>query len=447
MREQRSNLWRPILDGALRAQALEAVQSIAEEIVTDSVHAGSAHADPLHPSSEAYSLASGKAGTALFYAYLAASSAPEPYQDVAISFVEQAVDVLSSTTMFPSLYVGFTGVAWVAEHLQRRFGATDEEDLNAAIDTALLEWLDEAVWSDDYNLIRGLAGFGVYALERGQRPAARQCLERIIALLDTCAERTPAGIAWHTAPHLLAEHHKTDCPHGYYNLGLAHGMPGIVALLGAAYAARVAVERTRPLLEGAVQWLCAQQRTVCGETFFPTWIAPEITPHPSRLAWCYGDLGLAAAVMGAARCAAEPVWEHTAREIALRAARFSLDRARVQDAGLCHGAAGNAHLFNRFYQASGDERFKEAACFWFAQALAMRRPGEGIGGFRSWTVNMATMQFEWEDDPGFLRGSAGIGLALLAAVSNVEPDWDRVLLTSIPPREATHPTPARSTHR
>jgi hypothetical protein len=32
-----------------------------------------------------------------------------------------------------------------------------------------------------------------------------------------------------------------------------------------------------------------------------------------------------------------------------------------------------------------------------------------------------------------LIGAAGVGLALLAAVSDVEPAWDRLLLASIPP--------------
>lgn len=34
--------------------------------------------------------------------------------------------------------------------------------------------------------------------------------------------------------------------------------------------------------------------------------------------------------------------------------------------------------------------------------------------------------------PGFLTGAAGIGLALLGAVSPVEPSWDRLLLCSVP---------------
>jgi hypothetical protein len=33
-------------------------------------------------------------------------------------------------------------------------------------------------------------------------------------------------------------------------------------------------------------------------------------------------------------------------------------------------------------------------------------------------------------DGGFLMGAAGIGLALLAAATSVEPEWDRLLLLS-----------------
>ena len=40
----------------------------------------------------------------------------------------------------------------------------------------------------------------------------------------------------------------------------------------------------------------------------------------------------------------------------------------------------------------------------------------------------------WKTEPGFLSGVAGIGLGLLAAVTDLEPAWDRVLLVAIPPR-------------
>ena len=47
----------------------------------------------------------------------------------------------------------------------------------------------------------------------------------------------------------------------------------------------------------------------------------------------------------------------------------------------CHGHAGRAHLFDRLYQASGDELFADTARYWLRQTLDLRRAGQGFGGF------------------------------------------------------------------
>jgi hypothetical protein len=127
----------------------------------------------------------------------------------------------------------------------------------------------------------------------------------------------------------------------------------------------------------------------------------------------------------AARGAGEPAWETAARRIALAAA--ARPNPRVADAGLCHGAAGIGHVFNRLYQATGDMEMGKAAHAWFDDALARREPGTGIAGF---SMAFGKDGSERVDEPGFLLGATGIGLALLGAVSEVEPAWDRVLLTS-----------------
>jgi hypothetical protein len=65
----------------------------------------------------------------------------------------------------------------------------------------------------------------------------------------------------------------------------------------------------------------------------------------------------------------------------------------------------------------------------------MRQPGRGIAGFAAWQA-LRDGAPAWADERGFLMGAGGIALALLAAVTSVEPNWDRVLLVSIPPRAA-----------
>src|SRR5262249_51780261 len=131
-----------------------------------------------------------------------------------------------------------------------------------------------------------------------------------------------------------------------------------------------------------------------------------------------------------------PAWERAALAVALRSAARPPDQAGVRDAGLCHGAAGVGHLFNRMYQATGEPRLAEAARFWFRRALGLRQPDRGIAGFAAFMPEHDGQE-RWVDEPGLLTGAAGVALALLAACTPVEPAWDCVLLVSIPPKQPT----------
>jgi lantibiotic modifying enzyme len=212
----------------------------------------------------------------------------------------------------------------------------------------------------------------------------------------------------------------------YYDLGVAHGVPGVVGLLARACAAGVGADRARPLLDSAVSWLLAQRQPAGTGARFPAWIAPDTLRHTPDPAWCYGDLGIAATVLMAARCTGEASWEDEALALARPAPTPGI-LSQISDAQLCHGAAGVAHLFNRMFQATGEDWLKRAALAWLRRAVDLRRPGEKLAGFsalheaRDGTVRRVAHR-------GFLHGVAGIGLALLAASSPIEPAWDRVLL-------------------
>lgn len=411
--------WHPLLEGS----SAEPVSAAVHEI------AASLPAVPLSDDPRGASLAAGQAGEAVFHAYLALAENDETQADRAAALLDGAVETLATTPLPPTLYTGFPGVAWVAEHFQGRLFEPGDDDPNLDVDEALLGALDRSPWPGDYDLITGLAGLGVYALERLPRPSAVALLEKIVERLAELSERRPEGITWFTPPERLPQWQREIHPNGYYNLGVAHGVPAIVTLLAGAAAA--GVKRSRPLLDDTVRWLLAQRLEPGAGSCFGTSFYPGEPAGFSRLAWCYGDPGIAASLLAAARAVGEPAWEEEARAIALSAAERSVETAMVRDAGLCHGAAGLGHLFNRMYRTTGEERLAEAARFWIGHALAIRQPGEGIAGFRVWTAEQDGGS-PWRTEPGFLEGAAGIGLALLAAVSTVEPAWDRVLLVSLP---------------
>jgi lantibiotic modifying enzyme len=422
-----SRPWSPLLSGSLADQASQAVQEIAGAL--------SSAARPER--AVAASLAGGQAGEALFYAYLALHTSDAAAADRAADLLDQAAEALASTPLPPSLYGGFPGVAWTMEHLRGRLFEEEmegDEDPLQEIDEALLAPLSRSPWPGEYDLIGGLVGLGVYALERLPHPTAAAMLEQIVNRLDELAERLDGGTAWFTPPERLPEWQREIHTRGVYNLGLAHGIPGVVAVLAGVAGAGVAAGRARPLLDSTVRWLLARRYGPEMSSCFGTHYASWESPAPSRLAWCYGDPGVAAALLAAARAVGNSEWERQALDVALDAAERDVSTALIRDAGLCHGTAGLGHLFNRMFQTTGEERLAGAARFWFEQALGMRADREGIAGFRAWEVNPSGGS-SWRTDPGFLEGAAGIGLALLGALSTVEPAWDRMLLVSLPPGE------------
>src|SRR5262249_24759490 len=151
-------------------------------------------------------------------------------------------------------------------------------------------------------------------------------------------------------------------------------------------------------------------------------VDPGLPRVPAQLAWRYGDPGVAAALLLAARCAGEPSWERAARAIARRAAGRPPARAGIFDAGLYQGAVGLAHVFNRLFQATGEPSLREAARFWFGRTLELRRPQGSIDGFAAWGPG-PDVALNAMDDSGFLTGRAGITLVLLAACTSLEPAW------------------------
>ncbi len=417
MAERSEREWRPILEGAEAERAVRTAREIAAALpAPGAVDDG----DP--------ALAGGDAGVALLYAWLARADAGDGAR--AGPHLEAAIDALATTPLPASLYSGFSGVAWSAELLQG--GAPDDgEDFNADIDDALLTHVGQSPWTTHYDLVSGLVGLAVYALERLPRPSAAALLAEIVARLEETAVPMPGGgVAWHTAWDLLPEYQRPTFTRGHYNLGVAHGVPGVISVLGQAVAAGVAAERARPLLGGAVEWLLAQELPAGSPSRFAYSAAREVEAAPARAAWCYGDPGIAAALLVAARGAGEEAWEREALRIARSAARRPAEDAGVVDAGICHGAAGLALLYDRVFQATGDEEMRDAARLWTRRTLELRKPGEGVAGFRSWGPPRGGGPSAWLDEAGLLTGAAGVALALLAAATPVEPEWDRFLLVS-----------------
>jgi lantibiotic modifying enzyme len=406
----------------LRKDERAAAQAVIGDIVQDILQLPKDQPDPC-----------GDAGYALLFTYLALSTGESRYTEFVEEYHARALDGAATLSLPPALYSGFVGIAWMDCHLNRVLFRSDD-DSTEDVDDVLGTLLREAPWRRPFDLILGLVGYGVYFLEKSA--PSSDLVSLVLDRLVETSETQPDGMTWHTPqefiklPKVVAEY-----PDGYYNLGVAHGVPGIVAFLARLLSSGVAPPRTRALLVEAVRWLLAQRLDHGGA--YPSWMYPGKPQKPARTAWCYGNPGVAGTLMLAARATGDSQWGQSATTMALASARVPYDETQVIDAGLCHGAAGLALMYLRWWWMTSDPVFEQAARSWLARTLALRRPGQGIGGYVSWSTPVlppgqlhSFSDSDWRPDPRFLTGATGVALALLAAVSDVHPDWDRLLLMS-----------------
>src|SRR5262245_52417400 len=175
--------WRPVFDDEDEvAEVHRVIQAVTETLQSLEVDR---RGGP--------SVAGGRAGTALLYAYLARALPGRGYEQAAETEVDEAIAAVAATDLSPMLYGGFPGIGWMVEHLRECVPGIDGET-NEGIDEAILTLLQVSPWERDYDLIMGLVGLGVYAVERLPHQGGAACLERVIDRLAEASKEQPDGI-------------------------------------------------------------------------------------------------------------------------------------------------------------------------------------------------------------------------------------------------------------
>ncbi|HEX8795860.1 MAG TPA: lanthionine synthetase LanC family protein [Polyangiaceae bacterium] len=380
----------PYLPPALHPSAEAGVRAIA----TDILRAGASGAP--------------EQGAALLAAWCHARFGVPGRADVE-ALIERLVEGLERESLGSGILGGFTGIGWELSHLARHGWSVDPSAISC-IDEALLRHVRTSPWERDYDLVFGLVGFGVYALGGRGRPAASELLFEVVTRLSETAIESDAGLAWRTPSSSLTTYPERTRPGTPLNAGLAHGVPGVIALLARVVARDPADERAAALLRGAVRWQMSVRDPERGA--FPAW-APDARPH-SNPAWCYGNPGAAYALCSAAAVLGDGALGEVARAAALGGHNRALATRDGYDLGFCHGLAGAGHLLGRLFQATGDEAARDASAWFFRRLLDRRKEGEPIA------------------DPSLLTGAIGVALVLLSAVSAGADAWDDIFLCDLP---------------
>jgi len=367
-------------------------------------------------------LLSGRAGISLFFFYLGKFAGDEKFIGKGYSLIHTVFDKINKGYANHTFSSGLAGIAW-AVRLLVNDDFLDKQALEGfdQVDKFLGKAMMNEISTGNFDYLHGALGIACYLMNKSDKND-----DLIADMIDIFSAQSISfkskGSAWPSNTNGYKQ--KTG-----FNLGLAHGQPSIIYFLSKAFQAGIRKDKVNRILRENVQFLQSHRKSPDGSgSCFSNWILPGEKPGNSRLAWCYGDLGIAISLWNAGIVLDEQSWKDDAEKIFLITLKRKLLAPNgVVDGSFCHGTAGIAHIYNRMYQSTGEKHYKLAARYWLNETLKMATHNNGIAGYRYW---YPSTEDNYKDEPGLLEGAAGIGLVIMAAISDLVPAWDEALMLS-----------------
>ena len=363
----------------------------------------------------------------IFYCFFISNSRYSRYSknDKYISITEKFAEDLF--TQFPkkikshTFCSGLSGILYLSEFLRENdFIDIDVSNLQSLLDNYLVMRMKYDMQQQYYDFMHGALGVGLYFLKKG---ANLECIRELIDFLYQTSEKEGGNKFFKWKSIIDRENN-----HIGYNLSLSHGISSIIIFLSRAVICGIKDEKVIKMLHGAVRYILIQQNDFMQLGFyFPPYISTNShTPvSKSRLAWCYGDLGIGVALWQAGKAIDNSDWKEKGIEVLLQSTRrHKYEDCSVVDAGICHGSVGIAMIYHRMYLETGKDEFFVAINQWLNQSLNMAVFEDGLAGY------MTFERDEWACDYSLLSGISGIGMVLMSIVTEDKPVWDEMFLIS-----------------
>lgn len=373
------------------------------------------------------SLPKGIGGPILYFSYLYHYTGEGHYLKKVNELTTALLDLADLHRLDASLENGWCGIGWLIQHLiHLKILDDDSVTYLEQIDALLLRSLTTDLKQHRYDFFTGLLGKGLYFLERHIQEDKTEQLKTVLYALLSLSEEDHLGQSWQD----FYSFRRSSVGAKAFSLGLSHGLPSILVFLSQLEKRGIETALVGVTIQKSLQWLKAFERSFELGVCFPSKITNYTCQYPERgpdrLAWCHGDLGIAAAILQCGISISDPSIISWGQRIASsHINRWTSSDTQVSDAGLCHGTAGVALLYKKICDYTGNPQFQKSEKKWLQRtreyAVHLQK---GTGGYMAWNG-----EGSWEKNLGFLEGAAGIGLMLASDYfQDTAPAWGRLLL-------------------
>lgn len=374
----------------------------------------------------------GASGLSLFQFYYSRYTGDDKHSELGLEILEFCIDKINSGSLYPSFCSGIAGFGWTLNHLaEEKFIENDNDHLLEILDTLMYRQMMFDMKQGHYDFLHGAIGYAFYFLSRfknvtseGDKKKYTKILHDFLDLLEEHSIKEEDNtVKWEFYSSTKRTKEKNT-----FNLGLSHGMSSIISFLAKLYQHEQFKTRTEELLLGGTQYILkSKNENENLLSVFPNSVSVNKTNLNSRLAWCYGDLGIGTAMWNVSRVLKDDdLGNFSLNVLKQTAARRTIETTRVVDPGICHGSFGNALMYSRIYKNSKDTDFKEAAEFWINDGINRATFKDGYANFKQFNP----VNDEWYNTCSLLEGIAGIGLSIIDHLTDMDSSWDECLMIS-----------------
>lgn len=375
------------------------------------------------------SLMNGNGGLLLLYYSLYRHFQDDGYRTRAEMITDHLLDLVNEKITSSTYCDGLTGLAFLFNYLSEKgfFGPSIASFL-VKCDEMLLSVFSKVLDKENIDYLHGALGMAVYFMDRYEGDGITVDAMRQIGRL--VADRLEDGIHSGVGDNQYMSGQNDD-EGRYFNCGMAHGLVSSLMFLSKYYTRVDRSDRIKNILQAAatrlLQFKSADPHSLA---YFPSIVkisnGTAQSTYDIPLGWCYGDTTISIGLYNAGMALKDQSLIDEATTLALESTkRDTKQTSLVYDACFCHGSAGVAHIYKKWYQFTRHPDFKASYQFWIQKTLDLCSFEDGIGGYKKCTGD------SWSNEYGILDGACGPALVLTDFLSNCnDTDWDRFFLLS-----------------
>jgi len=353
-------------------------------------------------------------------------SKDEKYKDKALILFNKFIEVFSNFEYQTGILEGFDGVGILLSNL-KECKIIDSDDLLIDIEPYLVQSIKLTIANNNYDLLYGSIGKIQYLLgnNNSNKFIFKTLIDSIIDNLYKTRIEINGRIFW------------SELDSDKINLGLSHGLTSVFVFLIKLKELKIQNKLINKLIKGIIKSYTYFENKTNGICLFGSGFPySKTTTSHSRLAWCYGDLGIAYAFLYGSNVLNDKKLKIKYYEILdLLLQRGISDSGLVHfhnysffDTGFCHGLSGIYYILFKLNELEPNSLLESKLKYWENELLKNMDLQLNIKGPIYYPsekkVNKDSYFIETET---MLNGLGGVGLVLLT-MKYKRADWSSFFL-------------------